>query len=327
MMYTYDLYIDPGHGGSDPGASGFGAKEKDWTLKISLYQYNRLKELGVKVAITRTTDKSLASGPRTALIKNKARYCMSNHFNAANSKARGVEVIHSVWTDNKLAKRFADAICEVSKLPFRRVFSKQADWTSKKLDYYFIPRETGNTESIIVEYGFIDNKDDNSYYKNEENFYKVAERVVEEWCKVLGKKYVAPKSEKPKTGSPTNTSSNGTTYTVKKGDTLWGIATEHKITVKELKDLNGLKSDIIHPGDKLKLKATKTTSKKKYVEVKASSLWVYNKADWNAKYKTVKKGEVFTVKRTLTVNGALMHELKSGLYITNNPSYVRVYEK
>lgn len=199
MSYPYDLYIDPGHGGTDSGASGHGAKEKDWTLKISLYQYRRLKELGVKVAITRTTDKTLDSTPRTNLIKNKARYCMSNHFNAFNGSARGVEVIHSVWTDDKLAKRFADAICEVSKLPFRRVFSKQADWTTQKLDWYYMQRLTGNTITITVEYGFIDNKADNDYYKNEDNFYKVAERVVKEWCAILGKKYVAPKTqEKPK---------------------------------------------------------------------------------------------------------------------------------
>lgn len=190
-----DLYLDPGHGGNDPGANGFGVKEKDWTLKMTLYQYKRFKELGVKVGITRTTDKTLDSDPRTDLIRNKAKYCMSNHFNAFNGSARGVEVIHSVWTNGAVAKRLADAICKVSKLPFRRVFSKQADWTSKKLDYYFIPRLTGNTISVIVEYGFIDNKNDHNYYKNESNFFKVAEAVIEEWCKILGYKYVAPKKE------------------------------------------------------------------------------------------------------------------------------------
>lgn len=197
--YEYDLYLDPGHGGTDPGANGFGVKEKDWTLKISQYQYKRFKELGVKVAISRTTDKTLDSTPRTNLIKNKARYCMSNHFNAFNGKARGVEIIHSVWTNDVLARRFADAICEVSKLPFRRVFSKQADWTNQKLDWYYMQRLTGNTETLTFEYGFIDNKQDNAYYKNEVNFYKVAEAVVKEWCAVLGYKYTAPKSNtKPK---------------------------------------------------------------------------------------------------------------------------------
>ena len=44
-------------------------------------------------------------------------------------------------------------------------------------------------------------------------------------------------------------------YIVKKGDSLWRIATNHGITVDELCKLNNIKStDIIKPGDKLKVK-------------------------------------------------------------------------
>ena len=49
-------------------------------------------------------------------------------------------------------------------------------------------------------------------------------------------------------------SGNGDVYVVKKGDTLWAIAKAHGMTVEELKSLNGLKSDLIHPGDKLKVR-------------------------------------------------------------------------
>lgn len=58
------------------------------------------------------------------------------------------------------------------------------------------------------------------------------------------------------------------------------------------------------------------------VRVTASSLWVYDKKDWNARHKTVGNGEVFTVVAEHQVNNALMLELLSGLFITGNTSFV-----
>ncbi|MGE7765221.1 3D domain-containing protein [Peribacillus sp. NPDC096540] len=63
-----------------------------------------------------------------------------------------------------------------------------------------------------------------------------------------------------------------TTYKVKSGDTLWGIANKHNITVNQLKSWNNLKKDHIKPKQVLKVKKTstsakpkaKTTSSKKY---------------------------------------------------------------
>ncbi|MFD1064730.1 N-acetylmuramoyl-L-alanine amidase [Oceanobacillus locisalsi] len=60
------------------------------------------------------------------------------------------------------------------------------------------------------------------------------------------------------------------------------------------------------------------------LRVVAESLWVYDKPDWNARYATVSKGEVFTIVEELTVNGSLMYRLKSGLYITGNTQYVEL---
>ena len=182
------LIIDPGHGGTDPGANGFGVREKDWNLRISLYQYERLKELGAKVSITRTNDKSLSSTARTNIIRSKYDYCISNHWNAFNGKARGVETIHSVYGGKELATNIANALVRASGLPLRRVFSRK---NSSGGDYYFMHRLTGGTRTVIIEYGFIDNADDHNWYKNEANFYKAAEAVIEALCKELGITYKA----------------------------------------------------------------------------------------------------------------------------------------
>ncbi|EAC5338677.1 1,4-beta-N-acetylmuramoylhydrolase [Listeria monocytogenes] len=91
--------------------------------------------------------------------------------------------------------------------------------------------------------------------------------------------------------SNTGNTSNAKVYTVVKGDSLWRIANNHKVTIANLKAWNNLKSDFIYPGQKLKVSAGSTTSKpstgtstskpstgtstnaKVYTVVKGDSLW------------------------------------------------------
>ena len=54
-------------------------------------------------------------------------------------------------------------------------------------------------------------------------------------------------------------------HTVKKGDTLYKISRQYNVSVSTIKSINGLKSDLIKPNQKIKLtgvKATKATAKK-----------------------------------------------------------------
>ena len=81
------IVIDPGHGGEDGGAVGNNQKEKDYTLKISKYMYDRFKELGIPVSITRDTDITLSPIERTNKIlsfygNDPNVVVVSNHLNA-----------------------------------------------------------------------------------------------------------------------------------------------------------------------------------------------------------------------------------------------------
>ena len=61
-------------------------------------------------------------------------------------------------------------------------------------------------------------------------------------------------------------SASSSTYKVKSGDTLWKIAKDHKVTVKQIKTWNKLKSDSIKPKQVLKVKKTSTAKKKTTVK-------------------------------------------------------------
>ena len=89
------LVIDPGHGGTDPGAIGNGIIEKDLALAISLYQNDRFYELNIPHSITRTTDETFSREERIRRIKNAfgadpGVILLSNHLNAGGGASKSV---------------------------------------------------------------------------------------------------------------------------------------------------------------------------------------------------------------------------------------------
>lgn len=90
-MNDYKIVIDPGHGGEDPGASGNGIIEKNITLDISKYMYDRFKELGIPVSITRLDDSTLSPSDRVNKIlsfygDDPNVIVISNHINAGGER-------------------------------------------------------------------------------------------------------------------------------------------------------------------------------------------------------------------------------------------------
>ena len=95
------VVIDPGHGGEDSGAIGNNQYEKDYTLKISRYMYDRLKELGIPVSITRDSDVTL--NPKDRVSKILSFYgddpnviVISNHLNSGGANGKNVGKASSV---------------------------------------------------------------------------------------------------------------------------------------------------------------------------------------------------------------------------------------
>ena len=120
------ITIDPGHGGSDPGAVGErGTLEKDITLDISLRLKEELEEKGAIVYMTRRTDKEVA-GPGASDVdelqarvnvaeRHKSDLFVSVHINSSvNKKVGGFSAYYFPKTkfDTKIAKSIHDELTE-----------------------------------------------------------------------------------------------------------------------------------------------------------------------------------------------------------------------
>lgn len=261
-MALKGVVLDSGHGGNDQGSSGNGIIEKELTLKISQYMYDRFKALGVPVKMTRTSDVDLEPSDRPGVVLDKFGngkdvVVISNHINAGGGE--GAEVIYALRNSDKLASSILNEL-EKSGQVVRKYYQRRLPSDSSK-DYYYIIRNTPNNETLIVEYGFLDNEADAKRLKS--NYKKYAEAVVRAVTLYGGYKYV------PVSGS--------NYYVVKKGDSLWSIARANGLTVDELKSLNNLSSNVLHVGDTLLISSADSTgddgNDDYYVVKSGDTLW------------------------------------------------------
>jgi N-acetylmuramoyl-L-alanine amidase len=104
------IALDPGHGGSDPGAIGpSGVREKDVTLAIAQLAAKALAKDGVSAVLTRDTDRYVSLEERTARANAAgADLFISIHCNAAERPGkRGVETYVLDTTKDETASRVA----------------------------------------------------------------------------------------------------------------------------------------------------------------------------------------------------------------------------
>lgn len=287
------IVIDAGHGGVDGGAIGNGIVEKDLNLLISTYMYDRFRELGVPVKMTRTKDETLDPDERVNRVLNaygngKNVIVISNHINAGGGD--GAEVIYALRNTSDLSGKILNEISKEGQNTRKNYQQRLPSNPSK--DYYFMLRETPNTEAVIVEYGFLDSpKDDVNQLKNNyENFAEAVVRAVAEYKNI-----------------PYNAPEGSGYYTVQKGDSLWKIANKFGITVNDLKELNNLTGNNISVGQTLKVQKESEVIPSDYLIYtvqKGDSLWsIANK--YNTTVDTLKNINNLT-NSNLTINQQLL---------------------
>lgn len=231
------VMIDAGHGGNDPGAVFSGRKESDDVLSFSIHLAAILRTCGVSVHETRISDKTLSLRERSDLeLRGRYNYFISIHRNALKpEKANGAETFIYSKTRNPKARALAN------KLQAAMVEVGFKDRKVKVADFHVL-RET-RAPAVLLEIGFIDHSGDNRLFNSEKVrlVHLVADAILSQLRSdgVLAQDVPAVRER---------------IYTVKRGDTLYGIAQANKTTVAALVKKNHLgNKNLILVGQKIKM--------------------------------------------------------------------------
>jgi N-acetylmuramoyl-L-alanine amidase len=189
------VFIDPGHGGNDPGAVANGIIEKNINLTVAL----KLKELlickGFDVKLSRDTDTYVSLTERCNMANDwNADIFVSIHHNAGGGD--GYEVIHTIHTDmslgDELAQIIGQAFGELGQ-NCRMIYSREST-NYPNQDYYTVIQNT-NMAAIITEYAFIDTMDVQVVDTIEE-LYDEAGAIYKGICKFFNVEIDLPENEK-----------------------------------------------------------------------------------------------------------------------------------
>ncbi len=168
---AFRVFIDPGHGGTDPGAVFNGRQEKDDVLKLALAVGRILEDHGIDVVYSRTED--FYDSPYEKAMKgneSEADLFLSLHRNAAIPPGSGTGADMLVYADtgfsSDVANQIGNAIAAAG-LQFNGITERPN---------LAVLRRT-KMPAVLVEAGFIDNESDNQFF--DENFDALAQAIAQ----------------------------------------------------------------------------------------------------------------------------------------------------
>ena len=167
----YSIMLDAGHGGSDPGATYYGRREKDDTLRLTLAIGEILQNNGIDVEYTRTTD-VYETPYQKAMEANNAGvdFFVSIHRNSfpTDNEVSGVETL--VYDLSGIKYEMAQNInAQLETVGF-------VNLGVKARPNLVVLRRT-NMPAVLVEVGFINSDTDNALF--DQNFEGIAQAIAD----------------------------------------------------------------------------------------------------------------------------------------------------
>jgi N-acetylmuramoyl-L-alanine amidase len=178
----FKLYLDPGHGGKDPGAVGNGLKEKDLTLAIAL-EIERIilsEYENVEVMMSRREDTYLTLSERTKKANRwGADFYLSIHINAGGGTG---------WESYTYIGDYSTKCCTLvlQNLLHGSIMEELSFFNDRKPQQQdlHVCRET-NMPALLTENGFIDSECDSIILKETEKLDLIARAHVLALAKVF----------------------------------------------------------------------------------------------------------------------------------------------
>ncbi len=182
-MIKLKIFIDPGHGGYDPGATGNGLQEKDVVLFMALCVKEMLKGYACEVRLSRERDVFLSLSERGQIANEwGADFFLSLHANGhKNSQANGYEdFIHPAAGMSTV--RIREELHKFTSGPWCRY--DRANRGMKTANFQVL-RET-RMSAVLMEHGFISNPIDADILRSSDSVRSIAGAIVLGMASALG---------------------------------------------------------------------------------------------------------------------------------------------
>ncbi|WP_261307383.1 GBS Bsp-like repeat-containing protein [Streptococcus suis] len=190
---SYTVYIDPGHGGRDSGASYGGIHEKNLALSVSNKLRENLLQYGINVLMTRTGDYDVDFKTERSRMTNasNADLFISIHFNATGAGVSNATGIETYWYQYnpeyqpKINKemhnnptRLAESEILANKVQESLIKETGAVNRGVRRETFAVLRETA-IPAILVELGFMDNPSELQVIKQDSYHTRLAKALAQ----------------------------------------------------------------------------------------------------------------------------------------------------